>query len=261
MTNPLFYQKPIALDKEVHRKLRIKRNTSDMSFAANTNSVLLAAVEFIPACRDYPIVFARVADGNIVPVALLGIRKDENLFIVDRLWDATTYVPAFVRRYPFVPAETSPDNLTICIDEAFAGFNPDEGEPLFEENGDPAPFLQQAIALVQDYNAECKRTDAFMKRIGDLDLLKEMNVRIDLKGGEQFQVAGVWMVDEVKLAALDQASIARLHAAGDLPLIYAHLFSQANLSRLVDRLAARMLLQKSAALVRQKKAAVTTPDK
>ena len=261
MTNPLFYQKPIALDKEVHRKLRIKRNTSDMSFATNTNSVLLAAVEFIPACRDYPIVFARVADGKSVPVALLGIRKDENLFIVDRIWDATTYVPAFVRRYPFVPAETSPDNLTICIDEAFAGFSPDEGEPLFEANGDPAPFLKEAIALVQDYNAECKRTDAFMKRIGDLDLLKEMNVRIDLKGGENFQVAGVWMVDEVKLAALDQASIAQLHAAGDLPLIYAHLFSQTNLGRLVDRLAARMLLQKSAKLIRQKAAAVTSTNK
>ena len=259
MTNPLFYQKPIALDKEVHKKLRIIRSTSDLGFAANTNSVLLAAVEFIPACRDYPIVFARVADGKTVPVALLGVRKDENLFLVDGIWDSTTYVPAFVRRYPFVPAETSPDNLTICIDEAFPGFFADEGEPLFDANGEPAAFLKEAIALVQDYNAECKRTDAFMKRITDLGLLKEMNVRIDMKGGDVFQVAGVWMVDEVKLAALDQASIGQLHTAGDLPLIYAHLFSQANLSRLVDRLSARMLLQKSAERIRKKAATAQLP--
>jgi hypothetical protein len=259
MTNPLFYEKPIALDKEVHKRLRINRSTSDLGFAARTNSVLLAAVEFIPACRDYPIVFARVADGKTVPVALLGIRKDENLFLAEGIWDASTYVPAFVRRYPFVPAETSPDNLTICIDEAFPGFSADEGEPLFDAAGEPAAFLKEAIALIQDYNIECKRTDAFMQRLGELGLFKEMNVRIDMKGGESFNVAGVLMVDEAKLAALDAAAVGKLHAAGDLPLIYAHLFSQANLGRLVDRLAARLLLQKSAARIRQKAAAATSP--
>lgn len=137
------------------------------------------------------------------------------------------------------------------------------GGSKFDENYGPKWINSEgnstAIALIQDYNIECKRTDAFMQRLGELGLFKEMNVRIDMKGGESFNVAGVLMVDEAKLAALDAAAVGKLHAAGDLPLIYAHLFSQANLGRLVDRLAARLLLQKSAARIRQKAAAATSP--
>jgi hypothetical protein len=95
MASLLFYNKPIALNKVEHADTRIKFSGDDYSFAAKTNSVILAGVEFAVAAKEYPLVFAQ-AGGQVVPVALLGLRNEENLFIADDgNWDAR-YLHALV---------------------------------------------------------------------------------------------------------------------------------------------------------------------
>ena len=79
MPSLLFYEKPVALNREQHRNTRIGP-VGNYHYAARTNSVALAAAEFVEACKEYPIVFADVG-GRMIPVALLGLREDENLFI------------------------------------------------------------------------------------------------------------------------------------------------------------------------------------
>jgi hypothetical protein len=241
MASLLFYENPVPLDKKAHRKLRVKLADADFAFAENINSVILAEVEFQPAARDYPIMFARANDGRIVPVALLGLRRDENLFVRSGRWRSGCYVPAFVRRYPFIPAETGSDQLTVCIDERYRGFGPEGGEPLFDEQGEPSALLNRAIALMQSYQAEWKRTEEFTRSLSSLELFKDVSIRVQMKDGTPLELSGALTVDEAKLAGLTQESLWSLHSAGHLAAIYAHLLSLGNLALMIDLLAVRLL--------------------
>ena len=237
MTDLLFYDKPVALNKTAHNNLRMKPARGDFSFARTTNSVILAGVEFSEAAKEYPIVFAKAGEG-VVPVALLGVRNAENLFVAeDGSWDAR-YVPAFVRRYHFVLAETGTTaQRVVCIDEGYPGFSTDEGEPLFVDN-EPTPTLLQAINFLEDYQTQYLRTELFLKRLQALDLLVGLNARVDLVDGQQFGLSGLLVVDEKKLLALDDAEALVLFKSGELAWIYCHLMSLGCLSTMVDRIAA-----------------------
>jgi hypothetical protein len=239
MQSVMFYENPVLLDKIVHKDLCLTPSEADFWFAAHSTSVILALVEFVPASWDYPIAFTRATDGKIVPVALLGIRRDENLFVTDGKWRHGTYIPAFVRRYPFIPAQTPGEELAVCIDDKYAGFASGVGTPLFDQQGKPAPLLEQAIALMQDYDAECKRTAEFTRVISELGLLKELSIQIEMKDGASFALSGVLGMDETKFAKLPKDTVWDLHCAGYLAPIHAHLFSQVKLRGLIDLLAER----------------------
>ena len=116
MATLLFYDNPTVLDSTVHRNLKVKTTDDGFKFSGKTNSVPLAGVEFPEACKHFPIVFTKVDGQRLLPLALLGFRDLENLFVDagGRWKDA--YVPAFVRRYPFVLAKGAmPERLTVCI--------------------------------------------------------------------------------------------------------------------------------------------------
>lgn len=238
MSDTLYYDKPVLLNRDKHRHRRI-RATPGFAFARNANSLYLATVEFTEACKEYPIVFIRQKDGKVAPVVMLGLRNRENLFVDNEDRWTAGYVPAFVRRYPFVLAELPNQQMGVCIDEAFAGLNDTEGEPLFDEKGGNTPFLQNALDFLQRYQVEYLRTEAFCKRLADAGLLTEMSARADLVDGRTFSVAGLLVVDEKKLNALPDDKVMALFRAGEMHLISMHLLSLSNLSRLVDRMAQR----------------------
>lgn len=236
MAAVMFYEKPVLLNREAHKAKKIAPSAS-FSFANKANSLYLAGVEFIEACKEYPIVFTQVAGNKIVPVAMLGLREGENLFIgADGKWGAG-YVPAFVRRYPFVLAELEGQQMGVCIDEGYAGLNEKDGEPLFDSKGNNTPFLQNALDFLNRYQVEYMRTDRFCQRLKDLGLLMEMNAKADLFDGTSFMVNGLMVVDERKLLQLSDAQALEVFRSGELSWIYAHLVSLSNLNRLVDRLA------------------------
>ena len=237
MSNVLFYKKPVAVNRDQHRSTKIGAVPS-MAFAAATNSVPLSGVEFIEACKEYPIVFAKVGDRK-VPVALLGLRDDENLFVdAEGKWDAQ-YVPAFVRRYPFVLAESSDDQFVVCIDEASTAFNAKEGQALFDKKGANTPFLEGALNFLNAYQAQMKRTEEFVKQLDAKGMFTEMSAKTELADGRQFLFNGLYVIDEQKLLAFKEKEAAELLKSGEAGWIYAHLISLSNMSRLVDRISAR----------------------
>jgi len=236
MANLLFYNKPVALNKETHKDIKIKPLDNNFAFAKGTNSVILAGVEFTEAAKEYPIVFAQAGD-NVVPVALLGLRNEENLYVTeDGKWDAR-YVPAFVRRYPFVLAQTSDSNQrVVCVDEGFAGFNETEGQPLFE-GGEQTQLLTQAIDFLEEYQKQYVRTETFVRRLKDNDLLMSLNAKVDMVDGTQFGLSGLLAVDEKKLLQLSDEKALEFFKSGELAWVYCHLMSLGSMSRLVDRIA------------------------
>jgi hypothetical protein len=238
MADLLFYQKPIPLNKKEHQTKKIKSQANNFKFASKTNSVILAGVEFSEAAKEYPIVFAQAGE-SAVPVALLGLRNEENLFInEDGSWDAK-YIPAFVRRYPFVLADTGESGQrVVCIDEGYAGFNDSEGEPLFEGD-EPAPMLKQALEFLEEYQKQYVRTEAFVRRLKENDLLMALNAKIDLVDGQQFGLTGLLAVDERKLLQLADDKALELFRSGELSWIYCHLMSLGSMARMLDRMAGR----------------------
>ncbi|HLA36802.1 MAG TPA: SapC family protein [Rhodocyclaceae bacterium] len=237
MASLLFYEKPVALNIDNHKKIRVGALV-DFMFSAKTNSVLLTGTEFVEACKEYPIVFIRV-DGKIFPVALLGLRDNENVFVdAAGKWDAR-YIPAFVRRYPFVLAETGGPDLVVCIDEASAVFDVESGEPLFAEDGTKTPFLENALNFMNAYQVQFKRTETFVKHLETMGLLTSMNAKAEMVDGRNFLLNGLLVVDEQKLQGLDKAKAHALLRTGELGWIYAHLLSLSNMGRIVDRLSQR----------------------
>ena len=240
MADLLFYEKPVALNKVTHEDTRIKSMGRDFRFAAGTNSVIVAGVEFTEAAREYPIVFAQVG-AKVVPVALLGMRNAENLFVDDKGNWTARYIPAFVRRYPFVLAEAGDSGQSVvCVDEGYLGFNQADGELLFNDQGEPTPVLKQAIDFLEEYQRQYLRTEAFVKRLQDSDLLMALNAKVDVRGGQQFALTGLLAVDEKKLLALSDEKALELYRSGELAWIYCHLMSLGTMGSMVDRVAKRV---------------------
>ena len=238
MSDSVYYEKPVLLDRDKHRHRKVLPS-ANFSFAQKANSLFLAAVEFSEAFKEYPILFTRGGNGHIVPVAMLGLRARENLFVDGEGRWLAGYVPAFVRRYPFVLADLGAQTMGVCIDEAFAGLNDSAGEALFDESGNDTPFLRNALDFLNRYQSEYQRTEAFCQRLERADVLVEMNAKADLVDGRSFMVSGLLVVDEAKLMALPDATVLSLFRVGELHLVSMHLASLSNMKKLVDRMADR----------------------
>ena len=241
MSEMLFYQRVVALNDQLHSALRM-RPLNHFRYAARANSVPILAGEFVECARHYPIVFAQ-GDVGIVPAAVLGLRDNENLFVgADGKWDAN-YVPAFVRRYPFVPGKGEGDQFVVCIDEAASCFGGPDGEFLFHE-GKPAPALENAISFLTEFQSAAGLTEQLAARVNELGLLRAADSQAQLNDGRQYRLGGMQVVDEQKLGALADEVIVELFKSGAMHMIYLHLHSLGNLGKLVDRLSERESLAK-----------------
>ena len=256
MTAFAFYQKVVALNSDVHRNMRFAANEANFLFARDTTAVLLAGVEFAEAGREYPIVFIRGQDQQLRPVALLGVRNGENLFVDEQgKWDAR-YIPAFVRRYPFVLAEGgAKGQLVVCIDEGCPALNADHGELLINAEGKLEPRMNEVMQFLQNFQQEFMRTELVTKKLEELGLFIQQGARIDTSAGETFQLNDFYLIDEKKFGQIEDAKLPELFRSGALGLAYLHLASLGNMRKLVDRMSARSVAPSIAPPPAPKKAA------
>jgi len=235
---PLFYKKVVPLNKEIHGELYIE-GIEGYTHTKETNSIYIAAIEFLQISREYPIVFAKGADGLVFPVALLGVEKNKNLFVDDKGNWTANYIPAYVRRYPFILAtpDDSKDNFTVCIDESFPGFNTaKEGKSLFDDKGEQTDILNHAVDFLKDYQTHVKLTALFCENLSKLDVLESMQADIERTSGEKMSLGGFMGVNREKLKAIKPAKLAELLKSDQMELIFAHLSSLSNLNGLMKRI-------------------------
>ncbi|MDO9402770.1 MAG: SapC family protein [Polaromonas sp.] len=233
----IFYERAIALNRERHQKLKIQLKQDHFAFAKKTNSVLVAGSEFAEAAREYPVVFVGNEGGPFTLAALVGLNDKDNVLVNDKgIWEPDTYIPAFIRRYPFVLAgNEGAESLTVCVDEAYAGLGDEQGEALFNADGTETTYLKNVIEFLVLFHSEMKRTAAFAARMLELGLLTSKVVTFEREGTKK-TLEGAWVVDEAKLNALDDAKLLDLVKTGYMGWIYAHLMSLNNLSRLAKRM-------------------------
>lgn len=237
-TQLLFYYNAVGVTSDKHRNLSV-RLVGNYDFARSVNSVPLTAVEFRRAASEYAVVFA--GDGDLVmPVAILGVAADRNLFVQeDGTW-AGKYIPAFVRRYPFVFASNDDGKtFTLCIDDSFSGCNEEgRGERLFDADGERTQYLETVLNFLKEYQMAFQRTRAFCTRLKELDLLEPMQAQFTLPDGQRRNLTGFMAVNRDRLRALDDAILAQMAKNDELELIYLHLQSLQNFSAMLERIGA-----------------------
>ena len=234
----LFYELVTPVSQARHADVSVAESKG-YSFAADVNSVPLMTVEFTAAAHDYPIVFS-VDDDAVLPIVVAGIDSGRSLYVrPDGSWSAD-YVPAFIRRYPFV-FSASPDGetLTLCIDEAFEGLDRKgrSGERLFDDAGERTPYLARVLDFVNAYQGEHGRTRNFGAMLRDNDLLEASQANVTLPDGTSRQLTGFSCISREKLKNLPSDKLAELVANDGLELIYLHLYSLRNFDALVRKMA------------------------
>lgn len=224
-----FYEEAIPISRERHTDLAVKVG-SDYRFAKNVNSVPLTAVEFRRAAAEYAIVFLGGAEA-IMPVVVLSVVQYQNNYVDEKGQWTAKYVPAFVRRYPFVFAGNDDDaGLILCIDETFAGCNLEgRGERLFDGEGERTQYLESVLRFQKDYQVNFNATRVFCRKLKDLDILEPMQVKFTTPKGKQYMLSGFMAINRAKLKALPDDKLSDLARSDELELAYLHLNSMRNL--------------------------------
>lgn len=237
--NVLFYKNPQPLNPEQHAGLGVKQIDQPFGFLREAHAVPVTVTEFGMTAASFPIIFV---GEEYTPVAVMGVRQGENLYVTpEGQIDPEYYVPAFVRRYPFVFAnDNNGDRLLLCIDRDAPMVTNQPDVPLFE-NGEPSPFTQNAIEFCQEFERQRRSTAEFATIVKSMGLFEQKSVAFqprDAQGnpaGEQQKIADYWAVDENKLNELSEEQFKELRANGALGAIYAHMISLLNWQRVINR--------------------------
>jgi hypothetical protein len=224
---PLFYKDLMPLNSRDHASWRA-RTVDKASWLGNQHAIPLTVEEFPHAQRDYPIVFS--AGDNPVPLALMGLNEGVNVFFDDEgklLGDG--YIPAYIRRYPFLLAKLRPDaeEMSLCFDpssDILGDFK--DGEALFAE-GQPSEHTKGVLEFCEKFEEAGARTQAFMNELAGADLLMDGEVAIQQndRPDQPYIYRGFKMVNQDKLKEIDTEKLKAWNENGILPLIYAHLMS------------------------------------
>lgn len=235
---PLFYKDLLPLNSRDHADWKVG-TMEDAAFLAQTHAVPLTSDEFIDAQRHFPIVFT--AGDNPLPIALFGLNEGVNTFMGDdNKLTSAVYVPAYVRRYPFMLAKLRPEaeDLSLCFDPTVGIIGKrEEGLALFNDKAEPTEYTQGVLEFCRRFEESGQRTKAFMDELQKLDVLMDGEISITRNDQPEkpFVYRGFRMVDENKLRELPLDTLDALNKNGMLILIHAHLFSLNLMRTLFER--------------------------
>lgn len=229
----------VALDNVAHHDLRIRTGYS-AEFGDNINHVPVFPTEFVYVQREYPILFRKDAHGKFQAMALLGLDRDENLYLDGQAWNAR-YVPAIQQRGPFLigfrqvagegEAVREP---VIHIDLDHPRVSKTEGEPVFLKHGGNSPYLERASRMLQSIHRGMGAIAPMFAAFEEAGLIDAMEIDIQLDERTKYSLPGFFTISEERLAKLDGATLERLNKTGFLHFALFALASLGNISWLVE---------------------------
>jgi hypothetical protein len=232
---PLLYRRIEPLSAARHGGLKL-RGPNDYGFARSTGIIPITLGEFSIAARQYPIVFLPSRPGAPpLAAAALGTGPGENLFVgADGRWLQGFYVPAYLRRYPFITGDTEQaDRKAVYLDVESARVSREEGDALYEDQ-ELSKLGKAAIEFCRQYHGQVLATAAFNAAMAQAEILIRRPYPADARPKAQKQAAPVLTIDERKLAAVDDTTFLDWRAKGWLPMIYLHLFSLTHFAALAQ---------------------------
>ncbi len=235
----LFYKNPQPLSAEEHGGLGVKQIQQPFGFLREAHAVPVTVTEFGVSAASYPVIF--VGDDR-TPVAVMGIRQGQNLYVDGNGFVLEDhYVPAFVRRYPFVfAADDTSDRLLLCVDRS-APMVSNQPDVAFFENGQATQFTTDAIEFCKEFERQRRATVDFVNMVRGMDLFEQKSVTFQPRdeagneAGPAQKVAEYWAISEERLNALPDDKYLELRNNGALGACYAHLVSLLNWPKVVQR--------------------------
>jgi len=243
--NVMFYKNPQPMTKEKHGKSGVTQIAKPFEFMADQHFMPLTAPEFGAAAASFPIIFAGEERS---PLAVMGIRSGENLFVKEGLFEQDFYMPSFARRYPFVLAgDQENDRFVVCVDEAAECVTSKSPQQKFFEGDDTSAFTKEAFQFLQNFERDRQATDVMIKTFKEFDLFeqKEMNFQGQNPDGspaERQKIADYFAITEDRLKGLSSDKLKEFNDNGYLAVAHAHMVSLGNWQRLVN-----MTLRRAAA--------------
>jgi len=235
---PLFFKQPAPVTPDRHATATIQPDAG-FGFASATNSIPLNAIEFIEAGKFYPIVFTN--DEQPMPVALVGLESTNYFLSKDGQWDAASYIPAYVRQYPFVFLEASEtQQFILCVDEGSPHYSAEggKGAALFDEEKKPTALTQQALQFCTAFYNHFAITKNLCNDLKEHKLLVQNGSQVKLLNGRTINLGGFQLIDEAAFNALDEKVFNDFRQKGWLPFIYLALAATSNWKVLADKAAA-----------------------
>ncbi|WP_395644825.1 SapC family protein [Terricaulis sp.] len=248
----LFYRQLEPLSYEKHKKLGVSQVANPFSFLADTHLVPLTVDEFGLAAVCYPIIFDTQSK---TPLAVMGLRPGMNVFLgADGSLDPEVYLPAFARRYPFLPiiapeggaqqarpAGQDGDRVLVCIDRAAKMLSQTPEQPFFEGEK-PSRYTQEAIQFCREFDMLGRRTQEFVKlmdqhNLFELTPLALPRAKSDGTPDEPQKIGEYLRISEQKLNALPKDTYLELRDRGVTAVMHAHLLSLALWPKILSRAA------------------------
>lgn len=228
---------------EKHAKWSVSVDSHD--FISHLNSSPLLANEIAIAASEFPIIFSATStEGEYIPLAVMGLKEGQNLLLNEQNVLITRYVPAFIRRYPFVLGGSKDSEvMAVCIDEdsKYVSQDGSKGFRLFEDDSSQTDYLKNIVEFLGDYQQRAEMTRNFTKKLHELNLLEPMSADISFKGADvKLNLGGFYVVKPEKFKAISDAEALDLFRKDGLELIYAHLQSLSNFNRLIDLMSVQL---------------------
>ena len=229
---PLFFQRVVGVSPESHGSLRLDRSVG-YAYSAGAQSVPVGLGEMEVVAQHYPILFT--TGPKPTPVALLGLREAENLFVLPNgAWRSDAYVPAYVRAFPFIFVEDAASRtLFVGMEPDADCLRPDAGAPLFED-GKPTTVLNEAVAFCSAFRDNLAAADAFGQALEAAGLLEQEEANVSFTHGGSTRVLGFKLVKAERLDTVGDETFLDWRRRGWIGPLYAHLYSMGRWGRLID---------------------------
>ncbi len=222
-----------AINKITDKDVSIKE-IKDYSFAKTQMNSPITISEFYESCKDYPIFFVKDANNSWMATVMLGYKEKENTFVDEKgTWAKHKYIPAHIRRYPFIfVTDNKSSQLTLGVEKDYKiKTQKDENRKLFDKDGNNSKFLNGILGFLNQYQKDSIETSSFIKQLDEWELLEEKNAKVIVSKDEQYNINGFYVVNEEKLKHLSKKRKEELFNKNAIPLITAHLISLSNIKR------------------------------
>lgn len=226
---------PVQINNVDHAELCVSPRAG-AEFGDAANQALVFPAEFEELQREFAIVFRR-RDTGIQAYALLGLDRDENLFLAGDRW-ASRYVPAMHQRGPFSIGivRDSDDGegepmIHVDMDDPRVG----TGQPLFLKHGGNAPYLDHIAGVLRLLYQQMESAPGFYALLDEAELLTPVTLTVDVREDLTYTIPDVLVVDLERLSSLTGEPLEQLHRSGALRLAILAAASLGNVQQLIAR--------------------------
>jgi hypothetical protein len=206
------------LDNIAHANLHVMPHFGP-AYGDAVNQLLIFPTEFQAVQREFPILFSRDAAGAFQAVAIVGLERDQNLFLTGDKWNAR-YIPAVQRRGPFVIGFRDSQGgdrepvILVDLDDPRVRMGPGTGLPIFLPHGGNAPYLEEISAVLRMIHIGHAANAPMFECFEELGLVEPVSLQLKLSDSEQIDMQDYFTIPPERLAALSSAALDRLNKAG-----------------------------------------------